>query len=192
MGDTNQEIYLKKFMPEVEGAVLEIGSKDYGNTSSFRDFYNKNEYIGVDLEAGKNVDVVTDLTEGIAGLKVNYFALGICCSVLEHVKQPWKMADNLTSLIKPGGALYISVPWVWAYHPYPDDYFRFSWKGIIELFPDFNWKHICYSTNSPGELIEIKEGDEDNKLKIKKRFLTKKRRYLPFLMINMLGVKKTD
>jgi len=53
MGDINQEIYLKKFMPDVNGHVLEIGSKDYGNTSSFRDFYNKNEYIGVDLEAGK-------------------------------------------------------------------------------------------------------------------------------------------
>ena len=192
MGDINQEIYLKKFMPDVNGPVLEIGSKDYGNTSSFRDFYNNNEYIGVDLEAGKNVDCVADLTEGTGGLKENYFSLGICCSVLEHVRQPWKMADNLTSIIKTGGALYISVPWVWSYHPYPDDYYRFSWKGIIELFPDFDWKNIYYTTNIPGELIEIKEGDEDNKLKIKKRFLTKKRRYLPFLMTNMIGVKKTD
>ena len=190
MGDINQEIYLKKFMPEVDGAVLEIGSKDYGNTSSFREFYNENEYIGVDLEAGKNVDCVCDLTEGIGELKEDYFSLGICCSVLEHVKQPWKMADNLTKLIKSNGSLFISVPWVWAYHPYPDDYFRFSWKGIIELFPDFEWKNICYSTNQPGELIEIKNGDEDNKLKIKKRFLTKKRKYLPFLMVNMLGIKR--
>lgn len=39
MGDINQVIYLKKYLPEVDGPVLEIGSKDYGSTSSFRDTY---------------------------------------------------------------------------------------------------------------------------------------------------------
>lgn len=192
MGDINQIFYLKKFMPEVDGPIVEIGSKDYGNTSTFRDHYCNNEYVGVDMEEGENVDVIIDLTKGIGDLPEKHFSLGICCSVFEHVKNPWIMAKNLGSVIKPGGVLYISVPWVWPYHPYPDDYFRFSWRGIIELFPEFNWENINYSTNIPGEFYEITEENPnvDNDLRIKKRYRAKKRRYLPFLMVNMLGFKQ--
>src|SRR5690242_19585559 len=122
MGDSNQLAYLKKFMPAVNGPVVEIGSKDYGSTSCFRDFYPGTEYIGVDMEDGKGVEMVVDLTKGIGGLKTNHFALGICCSVMEHVDKPWLFAPNMASLIRQNGKLYISVPWVWRYHAYPDDY----------------------------------------------------------------------
>jgi len=40
----------------------------------------------------------------------------------------------------------MSVPWVWRYHAYPDDYFRFSWRGIETLFPEFSWSDKHYST----------------------------------------------
>ena len=151
MGDINQSIYLKKYIPKMSGPILEIGSKDYGNTSTFRDYYDSSDYIGIDMEDGKNVDHVLDLTKGIGPLSTEYFDLGICCSVLEHVRKPWIMAENSSSTISSRGKLYISVPWVWRYHPYPDDFYRFSWKGIIELFPDFDWENIYYSTNIENE-----------------------------------------
>ena len=194
MGDINQIIYLKKFVSEVSGPVLEIGSKDYGNTSSFRDYYSENDYIGIDMEAGENVDQVIDLTQGTGTLARDYFSLCICCSVLEHVKKPWIMAENISSLVHPGGLLYMSVPWVWGYHPCPDDYYRFSWRGIIELFPEFEWTHIYYSSKIPNEFFEVtkKTVNVDNKLAIKKKILgrKKKRKYLPCLMINMIGSKR--
>ncbi|MCF6358453.1 MAG: class I SAM-dependent methyltransferase, partial [Draconibacterium sp.] len=185
MGDKNQDIYLKKYMPKVSGPVLEIGSKDYGNTSSFRDFYLDSEYIGIDMEGGKNVDHVLDLTQGIGDLPRDYFALGVCCSVLEHVRKPWVMAENISAVIRPGGSLYISVPWVWRYHAYPADYYRFSWKGIMELFPDFDWHHIYYSTNLLNEFYEITDETikADHHHGTKRLTLKGKRKYLPNLMI---------
>ncbi len=134
MGDLNQVTYLKKFLPRIAGPILEIGSKDYGSTASFRDFYTDNEYIGTDLAEGKNVDLVLDLTQDTGPLRPNHFALGICCSVLEHVRKPWLMAENISSLIKPGGKVYISVPWVWRFHAYPDDFYRFSHRGVPNCF----------------------------------------------------------
>ena len=192
MGDINQIIYLKKYMPEVSGPVLEIGSKDYGNTSSFRDFYSTSDYVGIDLEEGKNVDHILDLTESVGPLAKEHFSLGICCSVLEHVRKPWLMADNISSVIRPGGAIYISVPWVWRYHAYPDDYFRFSWRGVVELFPGFDWRDVYYSTNIKNEFYEITEENIkiDSKLGIRKKTLRGKRKYLPSLMINMIGIKR--
>jgi len=191
MGDVNQLTYLKRFMPSVSGPVLEIGSKDYGSTASFREFYSGCEYIGIDMEPGKNVDLVVDLTKGTAGLQKDYFALGICCSVLEHVRKPWVFAEHLTTVVRAGGALYMSVPWVWRYHAYPDDYFRFSWRGVMELFPEFVWTRICYSTNVPNEFFDIVPDNTgvDNSMAAFAETPAGKRKYLPYLMVNMLGYK---
>lgn len=194
MGDKNQIIYLTKHVPNNAGPVLEVGSKDYGSTSSFRDFYHDCEYVGIDMQEGKGVDAVVDLVEGTGSLAQSYFDLVICCSVLEHVRKPWVFAEHLTQLVKPGGRIYMSVPWVWRYHAYPDDYFRFSWRGIEELFPRMEWSCVEYSTNVEGEFIEVSDGQKnaDNKMAIHKRvaLLQKSRRkYLPYLMVNMLGIK---
>lgn len=192
MGDLNQKLYLKKHLSAVDGPILEIGSKDYGTTANFREDFVGNEYTGVDLAEGQNVDIVQDLVDGIGELKKDRYALGICCSVLEHVNKPWIMADHVSSLIRPGGKLFISVPWVFKYHPYPDDYYRFSWRGIAELFPKFEWDHILYSTNIEGEFfpVDLKITCKENELgAIIKETDNGDRHYLPKLMVNMLGTK---
>lgn len=191
MGDTNQLAYLRRHVPAVSGPVLEIGSKDHGSTQDYRSLYSGVEYVGVDMEDGKNVDRVADLTRGIGTLSENHFALVICCSVLEHVDRPWVMAENLTRLVRDGGQLYISVPWVWRFHAFPDDYFRFSWRGIMKLFPAFWWCNVFYSTNVDGEFIEVRTDTLDSDTLLRKEIETERgpRRYMPYLMVNMLGIK---
>ena len=192
VGDQNQLLYLQRFMPEVNGSILEVGSKDYGNTVPFRKHIRHTEYIGLDMAAGPGVDVVGDLSQGLCGLGQERFSLIICCSVLEHVARPWLMARNIVRLTKPGGRVFMSVPWVWRYHPYPDDYFRFSWRGIESLFDDLVWEHRYYSTNVNGELFEITDAhkDWDNRMaQYAEIGPGANRKYLPYLMVNMLGRK---
>lgn len=192
VGDQNQLLYLQRFVPEVDGAILEIGSKDYGSTVPFRKHIRHRQYVGLDLEPGAGVDLVGDLSKGLCGLEKEHFSLIICCSVLEHVEKPWAIAQNIVSLTKPGGRVFMSVPWVWRYHPYPDDYFRFSWRGIESLFADLSWEHRYYSTTVVGELVEITEAlkDADNQMAV---FAdvgpAAQRKYLPYLMVNMIGRK---
>jgi SAM-dependent methyltransferase len=189
MGDINQRLYLQQRIPNVSGAVLEVGSKDYGSTTSLRDVYVGAEYVGIDMEEGTGVDAIVDLTEGTGTLPKGYFDLAICCSVLEHVRRPWVFSDHLASLVKPGGHLYISAPWVWRYHAYPDDYWRFSWRGIEELFPGFEWGERLYSTNVPGEFFPAAKGEDDKRHAMKAIGEGKERKYLPYLCTNMLGRK---
>jgi SAM-dependent methyltransferase len=191
VGDVNQRLFLTRSLPKTTGPILEVGSRDYGNTTSFRDVFVENEYVGVDLSAGKDVDRVLDLAAGIGDLAEAHFDLVICCSVLEHVRRPWEMAENLTRLLRPGGTIYVAVPWVWRYHPYPDDYFRFSWRGIAELFPRIAWRRQAYSTNVPDEFFEI-TGDGaglDNGLAKFVNTSAGQRKYLPYLQVHMLGIK---
>jgi SAM-dependent methyltransferase len=191
VGDVNQRIFLSRALPRAGGPVLEVGSKDYGNTTTFRDVFTADEYIGIDLSPGKDVDRVLDLAAGTGDLPDGHFALAICCSVLEHVRRPWEMAANITRLLRPGGALYVAVPWVWRYHPYPDDYFRFSWRGIAEIFPGITWSRMAYSTTAADEFFDI-TGDGfgiDNGLAKFVETPKGQRKYLPYLQVHMLGIR---
>ncbi len=194
MGDQNQLLYLQRFVPRVSGAILEIGSKDYGSTIPFRNHIPHSEYVGLDMAPGAGVDVVGDLSQNLCGLPEARFSLIICCSVLEHVEKPWRMAENIVRLVAPGGVVYMSVPWVWRYHAYPDDYFRFSWRGIESLFGELAWRHHQYSTTVVGEFVDISEAskDGDNRMAELKQVGDQLRKYLPYMMVNMLGYKSAS
>ena len=66
-------------------SVLDVGSYDVGG--SIRDFFKKNNYIGVDLIKGPNVDIVLSGTE-LYKLKKN-FDIVISCECFEHAKD-WR------------------------------------------------------------------------------------------------------
>jgi SAM-dependent methyltransferase len=53
---------------------------------------------------------------------------------LEHVTDSTTMIAELRRVVKPGGAVIISVPFLWGEHCQPYDYFRFTTFGLRHLF----------------------------------------------------------
>jgi SAM-dependent methyltransferase len=196
MGSPNDLIYIKTVCPTVTGSVLEVGARE--NSTGFRGYFASNEkpmvteYVGTDIEPGTDVDVVCDLTAPENPLPKNHFDLVICCSVMEHVPNPWVMAEKISELVKPGGKLYIAVPWVWKYHGYPKDYYRFTHTAIEYLYPNFTWGNFAWSSTSADD-IQFQEMD-----RISERNMiiadhdadgSKTKKYIKYLSINMLGTK---
>lgn len=188
MGDVNQLIYAQAVFRNFQGRVLEIGSKDYGNTQPFRELLQSSEYVGIDLEAGPNVDFVVDLEKGLGPLTGQKFDLVIVCSVLEHSPRPWILAENIQSVVSEDGALMSCHPWVWRYHKYPDDYFRFSPKGIMAIFPELKyWLPMFYASSVQGEFFSFSDDEGvDNNLAY---YSPEKRKYLPYLQSMMTGTR---
>lgn len=154
MGDENQLLYIKKYEKELIGPYLEVGSKDYGVTQALRSIYSeRNTYVGADMQDGSGVDIVLDFTQKFeeidAKLKGLRFGTIFCLSVLEHCEQPFKMAENLTALLKPEGKICLSVPFSWKFHGFPSDYWRFTPEGVEKLFPklEFNRANCLASTS---------------------------------------------
>lgn len=63
-------------------------------------------------------------------------------SLLEHVADPKGVAAEMIRVVKPGGYIYASAPFIHPYHASPDDFNRFTTSGLKELFPDFEVHEI--------------------------------------------------
>lgn len=58
-------------------------------------------------------------------------------SLLEHVSDPQAVVAEIVRVLKPGGILYTSVPFMTPYHASPDDFNRWTRSGLRKLFSDF-------------------------------------------------------
>jgi SAM-dependent methyltransferase len=97
---------------EFEGKrVLEVGSKYVnGSVRPFIErFLKPREYIGIDIEPGKFVDMIVPAEELSNYFDRESFDVVICTETLEHVLD-WKSAiNNMKEVLKCGG--YISRLW---------------------------------------------------------------------------------
>jgi SAM-dependent methyltransferase len=66
----------------------------------------------------------------------NTFDAVLSIAVLEHVRDPFTCAKEISRVLKPGGELYCSVPFLQPYHGYPHHYFNATHQGINRLFED--------------------------------------------------------
>jgi SAM-dependent methyltransferase len=74
----------------------------------------------------------------------------LCFEVLEHVRDPFKAASELLRILRPGGALLLTVPFMTGYHGkgetpdhsgYPD-FWRFTHQGLAALFASLDGLQI--------------------------------------------------
>jgi SAM-dependent methyltransferase len=115
------------------GKTLVVGSKCYGEKIDRRELYP--DAVGLDLFEGEGVDFVHDLEKP---LRMRFDHVD-CVSVLEHVRRPWKMAENIEKLLVKDGTLLICVPFVWRVHAYPSDFWRMTGEALEILFPKIHW-----------------------------------------------------
>jgi SAM-dependent methyltransferase len=57
-------------------------------------------------------------------------------AVLEHVKDPFRCAQEIIRVLKPGGDLICCVPFLQPMHGYPHHYYNMSAQGLANLFGD--------------------------------------------------------
>ena len=57
----------------------------------------------------------------------------ICNAVLEHVGPVDEIMRELHRLLRPGGHLVLTIPFLQPYHPCPGDFRRFARDGMVQL-----------------------------------------------------------
>jgi SAM-dependent methyltransferase len=118
-------------------SVLELGTKRSIPTRSTKhdDFIpHAGQYLGTDIEAGIDVDIVADVHCLTRVTGVEQFDVIISCSTFEHLKYPHLAAHEIMKALKVGGLLFIQTHQTFPLHAYPFDYFRFSREALSGLF----------------------------------------------------------
>lgn len=62
----------------------------------------------------------------------------VCIEVLEHVAQPTVAVGEIWRVLKPGGLIIGSTPFLLGIHDPPGDYFRYTRNGLLHLFAEFD------------------------------------------------------
>lgn len=109
-----------------DGLVLDNGS---GMRSHYREQvvnFEIVDYATTDvLGIGESLPFADESFDGLLSL-----------AVLEHVRDPFRCADEITRVLKPGGRIYVAVPFLQPYHGYPSHFYNMSWQGLENLFVD--------------------------------------------------------
>lgn len=136
-----QEAFLKPVRSDGRpDRVLDAGCGRGEVLAEFRRVGVTVDYFGVDLGVGDpswefRVTAVADLHR--LPFSDAVFDKVICTEVLEHVDQPDVVFAELSRVLRPGGKLFLAVPFVWHTHQEPFDRYRFS-RHVLELLAKNN------------------------------------------------------
>lgn len=123
------EVEMKDYLSFFKGRVLNAGA---GN----RDLsaYVDGELVNQDIDGGlhnENIQIYSPLHE--IPVEDDHFDAIICNAVLEHVRNPHEVLDEFYRVLKPGGYLYLGVPFMQPEHLDPTDFQRYTKDGLCEL-----------------------------------------------------------
>jgi SAM-dependent methyltransferase len=146
---------------EFEGKrVLEVGSK-YINGSVrplIERFCSPHEYIGVDVEPGRFVDLILPAEKLVEYFGPESFDVVIATELLEHV-QDWRLVTiNLKEVLKRGGYIYVTTrSRGFLFHAYPYDFWRYEVEDMRKIFSDFEILKLIKDHEAPGVLLKARK-----------------------------------
>jgi SAM-dependent methyltransferase len=140
--------------------VLEVGSK-YVNGSVrplIERFCSPREYLGIDIEPGKFVDLVLPAEKIVEFFGPESFDVIITTEVLEHV-QDWRLVvNNMKTVLKRGGYIYITTrSFGFPLHSYPYDFWRYEIEDMQRIFSDFEILKLIRDHEAPGVFLKAKK-----------------------------------
>lgn len=125
-------------LPYLNGRVLDIGA----GTAKYKPIFAEkiSEYIACDTKIGKSIDVICN-AENLS-FAPESFDTAISTQVFEHVSNPFKAAKEIKKILKHNGYAIITAPFMVPFHSDPGDYFRFSKRGLEEIFKSIDFEII--------------------------------------------------
>ncbi len=129
--------------PSLSGRLLDVGC----GSKPYRSLFEVEAYIGLDVdsESSRRLAVADQLYDGHSfPFDDKIFDSVLCNQVLEHVFNPDQFLCEIARILKPGGKLLLTVPFVWDEHEQPHDYARYSSFGLRALLEKNGFRLIVH------------------------------------------------
>jgi SAM-dependent methyltransferase len=133
----------------IKGRLVDLGC----GTAPYKEDILKtaNQYIGVDWENSfhdqTNVDIVANLCERLP-FEDGFADTVVAFQVMEHLPEPVFFLSECQRILRPGGSLFLTVPFMWHVHEEPSDYFRYTRYGLEYLLKKTGFVDITIKENT--------------------------------------------
>jgi SAM-dependent methyltransferase len=118
------------------GRLLDVAPQEHPGARPFFPSHVSVETLDIDPRAGATYTAdLCDCEAAVAGSTFDYV---VCTEVLEHTRQPFKAAESLFRVLKPGGLCFATTPFNFRIHGPSPDCWRFTESGLRELFKPFH------------------------------------------------------
>lgn len=143
---------IQQYSSYLSGHVLDFGC----GSKPYRSLFTVESYLGVDIKLGESqpshqgADVFYDGRH--LPFEDKRFDSIFSSEVIEHIFNIDEIVAELFRVLKPGGFLVVTTPFVWGEHMKPYDYCRYTSYGIRELFYRNGFEVI--SVKKSGNFVE--------------------------------------
>lgn len=143
---------ITQYAPQMKGKLLDFGcgSKPYVS------LFQLDEYIGLDFQktghdhTGEPIDVFYD--GNTIPFPDEYFDCILCSEVVEHLFDLDTVLNEMKRVLKKGGKILITCPFVWNEHEAPYDYARYSRFALTDIIERKGLKLLAYEKK--GSFVE--------------------------------------
>ncbi len=128
----NLAFAISELSANIHGRLLDVGC----GTKPYRALFHVESYRGLDIDSPitRGLGIADDLYDGKGfPYQDGTFNSVLCNQVLEHVFNPDEFLAEINRVMKSGGKLLLTVPFVWDEHEQPYDYARYSSFGLKAL-----------------------------------------------------------
>ena len=140
---------------KIKGKVVDVGCGQMKYQEILEQSTKMKEYVGVDFYESVGVKIVADLNKELP-IESNQFDTAICVSVIEHLLEPQTALNETYRILKPGGYLLLSTPWIFPFHARPNDYFRYSRKALNYMLEKAGFKIVeNFPTGGKFRIVSI-------------------------------------
>lgn len=124
----------------VNGTVIDLGG---GKSPSYERFWhiNPKKFIRVDINEKTKPDIVVDLNK-LLPFSDNFADAIFLFSVIYILKNPADILKEINRILKPGGVLFLSSPFIFNEAREPNDYWRFTSEGLEKLLKDSGFEEF--------------------------------------------------
>ena len=125
---------ISKHVKNIGGVVIDLGG---GKNPSYERFWQikPDKFIRVDIDEKAEPDVVADLNK-LLPFSDNFADVVFLFNVIYILEKPDQVLEEIHRILKPGGRLFLTSPFIFNEAKEPNDYWRFTSEALEKLLKE--------------------------------------------------------
>jgi SAM-dependent methyltransferase len=134
IADVQTAVYVPLIQEHISGHVLDCGC----GPVPYHELYKPKVTNATCIDWSQNPDVIKLIDQQVDINGPLPFAEGtfdsvLCTDVIAHIKRPWELFKELSRVLKPGGRMLVTTPFIYWLAEHPHEYYHPTRFGLQDM-----------------------------------------------------------